>query len=76
MLVFSNFFASSCAPWISCDSRSARRFFSDSTCLRLARVTGADFDLIAFGAEAFDGFKQQNFAVCHGVNEFGLVFEL
>jgi hypothetical protein len=59
------------------------RFFSASTCLRLAcvsgtamllgqeeiaRVAGADFDLVAFGAEAVDGFEEENFVVSHDRN--------
>ena len=81
-LVFSSFFASSWAPLSSWTSRSARRFFRASTCLRLAtspgtrdapgqkviaRVSRADFDLVAFAAEAFDGLEEEDFAVGHRI---------
>src|SRR5690606_16595400 len=32
----------------------------------VAGVAGANLDLVAFGAEAFDGFGEENFAVSHG----------
>src|SRR4051812_29318774 len=32
----------------------------------IARVAGADFDLVAFGAKAVDRFEEENFAVSHG----------
>jgi hypothetical protein len=38
---------------------------------KIAGVAGADFDLIAFTAEAFDGLDEENFCVCH----FGIVSE-
>jgi hypothetical protein len=31
----------------------------------ISGVTGTHFDLIAFPAEAFDGFEQEDFTVCH-----------
>ena len=33
---------------------------------KIAGVASADFDLIAFAAEAFDGFDEENFCVSHG----------
>ena len=31
----------------------------------IARIAGADFDLIAFAAEAFDGFDEEDFCLSH-----------
>ena len=32
----------------------------------VAGMSGADFDLVAFGAEVFDGFEEEDFGECHG----------
>ena len=33
----------------------------------ITRVAGADFDLVAFGAEAVDRFEEENFVISHGI---------
>ena len=37
----------------------------------IARITGADFDLVAFGAEAVDRFEEENFVISHDRNGVG-----